>query len=186
MEAMNPKPRNNPKYNLYHQLLSAFGTSLITVGLATLGLNYFLIQSNLEQELQQRAQSITQGVEFSTEGLIELGNTSIIKRVAQNYATLPTVVEVAIVSADGQTLARSGVELQYPPYASIYPELAEVLKQTAQTGTEMSIRTTVDGKPVLVEILPLRSMLFGQTDCRRGLTIAILDLEEMQVVPRKC
>jgi signal transduction histidine kinase/CheY-like chemotaxis protein len=144
-----------------------------------LGFNYFLIQSKLEKELQQRAQSITQGVGFSTEGLIELGNTSIIKRIVQNYATLPTVLEVAIVSPNGETLARSGAELQNPPYASIHPELAEVLQQAAQTGTETSLRTTIDSKPALVEILPFSSTLFGHSD-RRGLTIAILDVEELQ------
>ncbi|QIR36103.1 sensor histidine kinase [Tolypothrix sp. PCC 7910] len=167
------------KNHLSHQLLMGFGISLATVGLTTLGLNYFLIQSKLEQELEQRAQSITQGVGFSTEGLIELGNTSIIKRVVQNYATLPTVIEVAIVSPNGQTIARSGVELQNPPYASIHPELAHVLKQTSQTGLEGSFRITIDGKPALVEILPFSSTLFGLAN-RRGLAIAILDVKELQ------
>ncbi|MHC5596094.1 MAG: sensor histidine kinase [Nostoc sp.] len=167
------------KNYLSHQLLIGFGISLATVGLTTLGLNYFLIQSKLEQELEQRAQSITQGVGFSTEGLIELGNTSIIKRVVQNYATLPTVVEVAIVSPNGQTLARSGSELQNPSYTSIHPELTQVLEQAAQIGSENSFRTTIDGKPVLVEILPFSSTLFGQAD-RRGLAIAILDVKQLQ------
>ncbi|MBN3926138.1 ATP-binding protein [Nostoc sp. NMS4] len=167
------------KSNLSHQLLMGFGISLATVGLTTLGLNYFLIQSKLEQELEQRAQSITQGVGFSTEGLIELGNTSIIKRVVQNYATLPTVVEVAIVSPNGQTLARSGAALQNPPYASIHPELTQVLEQASQTGSETSLRTTINGKPALVEILPFSSTMFGQAN-RRGMTIAILDVEELQ------
>ncbi|MEG3860296.1 ATP-binding protein [Microcoleus sp. herbarium12] len=179
MEAMNPQSKSSKNY-LSRQLLTGFGISLATVGLTTLGLNYFLIQSKLEQELQQRAQSITQGVGFSTEGLIELGNTSIIKRIVQNYATLPSVVEVAIVSPNGQTLARSGAELQNLPYASIHPELAQVLEQAAQTGAETSLRTTVDGKPALVEILPFSSTLFGTRD-RRGMTIAILDVEEMQL-----
>ena len=108
-----------------------------------------------------------------------MGNTSIIKRIAQNYATLATVVEVAIVTPDGETLARSGAELQNPPYASIYPELAQVLEQASQTGTEISLQTTIDGKPALVEILPFSSTLFGSID-RRGLTIAILDVEQLQ------
>ncbi|BAY25906.1 integral membrane sensor signal transduction histidine kinase [Calothrix sp. NIES-2100] len=167
------------KNHLSHQLLIGFGISLATVGLTTLGFNYFLIQSKLEIELEQRAQSITQGVGFSTEGLIELGNTSIIKRVVQNYATLPTVVEVAIVSPDGQTLARSGAELQSPPYNSIHPELAQSLKQASETGLDMSFRTTIGAKPVLVQILPFSSTLFAQTN-RRGLAIAILDVKELQ------
>jgi two-component system, NtrC family, sensor kinase len=166
------------KHCLTHQLLMGFGISLATVGLITLGLNYVLIQAKLEQELEQRARSITQGVSFSIEGLLELGNTSIIKRVVQNYATLPTVTEVAIVSPDGQTLARSGSALQNPLYAAIHPELTQVLEQAAQTGSEMSFRITLEGKPALVEILPFSGTLFGQTN-RHGLAIAILDVEEL-------
>jgi two-component system NtrC family sensor kinase len=168
-----------PKGRLARQLLMGFGISLATVGFTTLGLNYYLIQSKLGKELEQRAQSITQGVGFSTEGLIELGNTTIIKRVAQNYATQPSVVEVAIVNPDGHTLARSGAELKNPPYALVHPELAQILKQASQTGSETTVRTTVDGKPVLVAILPFSSTLFGQVD-KRGLVIAILDVEELQ------
>lgn len=167
------------KRRLSHQLLIGFALSLATVGLTTLGFNYFLIQSKLEKELEQRAQSITQGVGFSVEGLIELGNTSIIQRVVQNYGTLSTVIEVAIVSPDGKTLARSGENLQNPPYASIHPKLTEVLEQTSQTGLEMNLTTTINGKSALVEILPFSSTLFRQAN-RRGLAIAILNVEEMQ------
>jgi signal transduction histidine kinase/DNA-binding NarL/FixJ family response regulator len=176
MAAMSQK---SSKRNLSHQLLLGFGISLATVGLTTLGLNYFLIQSKLEKELEQRAQSITQGVGFSAEGLIELGNTSIIKRVVQNYATLPTVVEVAIVNPNGETLARSGSALKNPPYASVHPELTQVLQQAAQTGSETNFRTNIDGKPALIAILPFSSTLFGLAD-RRGVAIAILDAEELQ------
>lgn len=167
------------KSHLSRQLLMGFGISLATVGLTTLGLNYFLIQSKLEQELQQRARSITQGVGFSTEGSIEQGNTSSIERVVQNYATLPAVLEVAIVSPNGETLARSGSELQNPPYVSIHPELTQVLEQASVTGAEIGFKTAIDGKPALVEILPFSSTLFGKAN-RRGLAIAILDVEQMR------
>ena len=168
-----------PRYNLSHQLLLGFSVALATVGLTTLGFNYFLIQSNLERELKQRAQSITQGVGFSTEGLIELGNTSIIKRVVQNYATLPTVQEVAIVSPDGQTLARSGATIKNPPYGKIHPELAQILEQSAQTGLETSFITKIEGESSLVAILPFSSTIFAQSN-RRGLAIAILNVKELQ------
>ncbi|MEG3876649.1 ATP-binding protein [Microcoleus sp. herbarium7] len=171
--------QKSSKSHLSRQLLMGFGISLATVGLNTLGLNYFLIQSKLEKELQQRAQSITQGVGFSTEGSIELGHTSAIERVVQNYATLPTVMEVAIVSPSGQTLARSGSELHNRPYGSIHPELTQVLEQASVTGAEISFRTAIGGKPVLVQILPFSSTLFGKAN-RRGLAIAILDVEEMR------
>ncbi|WP_293352608.1 MULTISPECIES: ATP-binding protein [unclassified Microcoleus] len=172
---MNQQPRKN----LSRQLLLGFSISLATVGLITLGFNYLLMQSQLEKELEQRARSITQGVGFSTEGLIELGNRSIVKRVVQNYATLPTVVEVAIVSPDGQTLARSGSALKNPAYAMIHPELEQILERSAETGLETSFRTNIDGESALVAILPFSSTIFSQGN-RRGLAIAILDAEEVQ------
>ncbi|MEG3849199.1 ATP-binding protein [Microcoleus sp. herbarium19] len=171
--------QKSSKSHLSRQLLMGFGISLATVGLTTLGLNYFLIQSKLEKELQQRAQSITLGVGFSTEGLIELGNTSIIKRVVQNYGILPAVLEVAIVSPNGQTLVRSGSELQNRPYVAIHPQLTQVLEQASVTGAEISFRTAIGGKPVLVQIWPFSSTLFRQGN-RRGLAIAILDVAELR------
>lgn len=167
------------KNRLSQQLLIGFGISLITVGLTTLGFNHFLIKSQLRYKQEQRAQTITQGVAFSTEGLIELGNTSIIKRIVQNYATMASVLEVAIVSPDGQTLARSGAQAKNRPYAAIYPQLAQILQEAAQTGIEKNFRTQIDGRPVLVEILPFSSTLFAQEN-RRGLAIAILDVKELQ------
>ncbi|BAY62918.1 integral membrane sensor signal transduction histidine kinase [Calothrix brevissima NIES-22] len=164
---------------LSQQLLIGFGISLTTVGLTTLALNHFLIQAKLEKELEQRAQSITLGVSFSTEGLIELGNTSIIKRIVQNYATMASVIEVAIVSPDGQTLARSGAQANNTPYTAIYPQLTQVVQQAAQTGIDRNFRTQINGKPVLVEILPFSSTLFAKEN-RRGLAIAILDVKELQ------
>ncbi|MCC3412688.1 MULTISPECIES: ATP-binding protein [unclassified Microcoleus] len=175
METMSQQARKN----LSRQLLLGFSVSLATVGLITLGFNYFLMQSQLQKELEQRARSITQGVGFSTEGLIELGNRSIVKRVVQNYATLPTVVEVAIVSPDGQTLARSGSALKNPAYATIHPELEQILERSAETGLETSFRTNIDGESALVAILPFSSTLFRQGN-RRGLAIAILNAEEMR------
>ena len=176
METIN---RSSSKSRLSHQLLISFALSIATLGLITLGCNYFLIQSKLEKELEQRAQSITQGVSFSVEGLIELGNRSMIQRVVQNYGTLSTVIEVAIISPDGTTVARSGENLKNLPYISIYPELTQVLEQASVTGSEISFRTTIDGKSALVEILPFSSTLFRQAN-RRGLAIAILNVEEIQ------
>ena len=175
----NPTQLSSVKGKLSRQLLTGFGVALATVGVATLGLNSFLIQTKLEQELQDQAQSITHGVGFSAEGLIELGNQSIIKRVVQNYATLPSVDEVAIVAPSGATLARSGESNTYPTYAIIYPELALLLKQAAQTDQETSFRTVLRGKPVLIQILPFSSAFLGGGDSR-GLVVAILDVTELQ------
>ena len=174
----NKHPASN-KRSLSKQLLVGFGISLLTVGVATLSLNYSLIRSNLKQQVRQRAQSMTQGLEFAAEGLIELGNTTILRRVVQNYATLPAVVEIAIVSPDGMTLAHSSMIQKNRPYASVRPELKAAIEQAASTGIETNFQTVLDNKTVLVEILPFSSILFG-TSGQRGLAIVTIDLKQIE------
>ncbi|HEY9616337.1 MAG TPA: ATP-binding protein [Microcoleaceae cyanobacterium] len=167
------------KQSLSKQFLLGLGISLATVGLSTLGVNYYLIRTGMENQMRERAQSITRSLEFSTEGLLELENKSLLRRVIQNYATLPAVMEIAIVGSDGITVAHSSEQFRQRPYKLIRPELSQILEQTAQTGREISREMTINGKPTLVNVMPFSSVLFGQSG-KRGSAIAILDLNQMQ------
>jgi two-component system NtrC family sensor kinase len=167
------------KSSLARQLLASFGLSLTTVGLATLWVNHRLIQADLGRQVQERAQTITQSLEFSTEGLLELENRSILRRVVQNFATLPAVVEIAIVSPHGETIAQSGQVAKGRPYAEVHPNLVPLMRQASGRGVGNTQEIVLEGKPVLVQILPFQSTLFG-TVGQRGLAIVILDLHQMQ------
>jgi two-component system, NtrC family, sensor kinase len=170
--------------SLSQRLLVSVGLSIATVGLATLGLNYRLMQSDLETQVHQRAQSITQSLEFSTEGLLELENKSILRRVVQNFATIPGVVEIAIVDPSGMAIARSPENTTNQLYISIYPQLAETIEEAATKGVEVTCDILLNGKPAIVQILPFSSTLFG-TSQRRGVAIALLDLNQMQEAANK-
>jgi signal transduction histidine kinase len=165
--------------SLSQQLLVGFGVSVTTVGLATLGINYHLIEADLAQEVRDQAQSITRSLEFATEGLLEVKNSSILRRVVQNYATLPGAIEIAIVNPDGSLLARSPGNQPKQAYAAIYPELAQELEQAATSGVETSYQKILNGKPVIVGIMPFESTIFRVSN-RRGMAIAILDLKQMK------
>ena len=166
--------------NLSQQLLSGFGLSLITVGLATLGINYLLIRSNLEKQVQQRAQSIVHGLEFATEGMIEIGNTAVLRRIVQNYATLETVEEIAIINPEQITLAHSSSTLNNKTYKSPYPELSSAMSQAAATGIEHNIQVVnKEGKGYLLYILPFSSIFFEAPE-KRGLAIVSIDLQQIQ------
>jgi hypothetical protein len=139
--------------SLSKQLLFGFGLSLTTVGLTTLWVNYRLIQSDLTKQAHQRAQTITQSLEFSTEGLLAIENRNILRRVVQNYATLPAVIEIAIVSPDGLILAHSSQDTsQFSPnknsslYKTKHPQLTAAIEQASLAGTETSQETVVDSK----------------------------------------
>ncbi|MEM9274283.1 MAG: response regulator [Cyanobacteria bacterium P01_F01_bin.143] len=171
----------SPQYrrNLSKQLLSGFGLSFITVGLATLGINYLLIRSNLEAQVQQRAQSIVHGLEFATEGMIELGNTEVLRRIVQNYATLETVEEIAIVNPEDITVAHSSSQQNGKPYTANL-ELQSAMKKAAETGIEDNIQVvSPDGEDFLIYILPFSSIYF-QNPGKRGLAIVSIDLKQIQ------
>ena len=166
-------------HSLSQRLLVSVGLSITTVGLATLGLNYRLMQSDLETQVHNRAQSITQSLEFSTEGLLELENKSILRRVVQNFATMPGVLEIAIVDPSGMAIARSPENTTNGPYTSIYPQLAPAIDRAATAGIEVSQDIVVDNQPASAQILPFSSTLFGASQ-RRGVAIALLDLNQMK------
>jgi len=166
-------------HSLSQRLLVSVGLSITTVGLATLGLNYRLMQSDLETQVHNRAQSITQSLEFSTEGLVELENKSILRRVVQNFATMPGVLEIAIVDPSGIAIARSPQNTTNGPYTSIYPQLAIAIDRAATAGIEVSQDIVVDNQPAIAQILPFSTTLFGASQ-RRGVAIALLDLNQMK------
>ena len=161
---------------LSRQLLIPLGVSLSIIGFATLFINYRLIKADLEQKVQQKAQSITQGLEFGLEGLIESEQTSILRRTVQNYATLPNVVEVAIIAPDGLTIANSAELILNRPYR---PEFSHWMEQATEKGVEIHSKTTIKDRPVLVNILPFSSTIFGVSG-RRGLIVVVLDIHQIQ------
>lgn len=165
-------------HNLSQQLLFSCGLSLATVGLGTLWINYQLIQSDLEKQVRTRAQIITQSIEFASEGLLEVEQRHILRRIIQNYATLPAIIEITIVNGDGIILADSQGS-QKRLYTEKHPELRLGVNQSANTGIATAYEIVLDKKPVLVQILPFSSVLFG-TSGRRGLAIAIVDLRQMK------
>lgn len=161
---------------LSRQLLTNLGVSLSVIGVTTLSINYHLIRRDLEQKVQEKAQSITQGLEFATESLIELHHIGILQRTVQNYATLPNVIEIAIVNPDGLTIANSAEATLNLPYR---PELNALMEESALTGMEASHKTKIDERAVLVNILPFSSTMFALNG-RRGLVIVVLNLQQMQ------
>jgi two-component system, NtrC family, sensor kinase len=182
MEARRPMTKQKSevrKHRLSHYFLSRFGMALLAVGAATLGVNYYLVHRDLNERAKERAQSITRSLEFSTEGLIELGETHLLRRMVQNFATLSAVKEVAVVGPDGLLLASSANYRLDRTYDEAYPLLGSVIAETSTTGIERTYPMRLYGKPKLVQLLPFSSTIFGASN-RRGIAIVILDLQEIQ------
>jgi two-component sensor histidine kinase len=176
------KPANAPENRLSRQLLCGLALSLFTVGCVVLAINHHLTQAYLERQVQKRARSITQGLEFATEGLIEANQINLLRRVVQNYASLPTVQEIAIINPTGNILALSPYDHQdnnQTIYSRIHPELASMIQESAINGTEINRQIILHNKSVLVTTLPFSSVLFNSTE-KRGLVIVLIDLAQMR------
>lgn len=174
--------------SLYRQLLVGFGVCLVGVGVVTLEITHKLVESDLHQQVQTRAKSIAQTLEFSTEGLLEADYAPILQRVTQNYATLPAVMEVAIVAPSGQILARGPQRGQdtfddrtttSQMYRTVHPELHPHFEIASMTGIASQVESRHKQHAVLTCFLPFSSRLF-QTSGRRGVAIVTVNLQQMQ------
>ncbi len=184
----------SPKHRISKQLLLGFGLSLAVIGVAALSTIYTSLKFNLDEQVHQRARTITQGLEFASEGLVEDEETFLLERLVQNYATLPAVVEISIVDPRGSLLAHSRrMDLTWTnmDYADIHPTFVPSLLQASRNGTEVDIHAVVEGKPVIVQFLPFSSTVFNKFGAKtsqestpsnrhRGVVIVVMDLQALE------
>jgi|GEM_PF-567134 len=184
----------SPKHRISKQLLFGFGLSLAVIGATALSIIYTSLKFNLDEQVHQRASTITQGIEFASEGLIEDEETFLLERLVQNYATLPAVVEISIVDPRGNLLAHSrkldlmGTNIAY---TGIHPMFVAPLQQASHNGKAVDIHTTLEGKPVIVQFLPFSSTVFNklrekpsqkssQSNKYRGVVVVVMDLQALE------
>lgn len=164
--------------SLSRQLLTGLGIAVVTVGYGVFWVSHELTEADLEKQVEERARSIVRSLEFATEGLIELDNTVVLQRVVQNYATLDAVEEITILNPEGEILAHNQTRALQQTYQDLHPELTKLWQEASQNGSETTVTINVEGKDVLVQMMPFNSVLFGASG-QRGVAIAIMDLEEM-------
>lgn len=177
------------KKSLSSQLLSGFSLSIVLVGTLTLWINYRLLQNDLDKQVKNSAQSITRSLEFATEGLLEYGNTSILQRMVQNYATLPKIVDIDIIAPDGNSLISyksnrlSNSSANKHKFSGISSNLENAFVQASSSGLEIVVQTKIKNREVFVHILPFSSKLFDngrQYANQRGLAVVAIDLEQVR------
>jgi PAS domain S-box-containing protein len=184
----------SPKQRISKQLLLGFGLSLAVIGVTASSIIYASLRFNLDTQINQRARTITQGIEFASEGLIEDDETFLLERLIQNYATLPAVVEISIVDPQGNLLAHSrrlDLTLANIDYADIHPTFVPSLLQASRNGIAVNMHTVLEGKPVIVQFLPFSSTVFNklrenpsqkpsQSNKYRGVVIVAMDLQALE------
>lgn len=165
--------------SLSRQLLIRCAGILIVGTILTEGLAFQIVRKGLENQIRSQGDTITQTLEFTTEGLLDSQNRAILQRVVENYALLPAVIEVAILDPAGNKLAYSSRVLQTQPlmWAQTSARLDQ-LRQASQSGVATTLEASVAGKSALIQILPFSSTLFA-TQGKRGLAVAVIDREEI-------
>ncbi|MBD2148818.1 response regulator [Pseudanabaena sp. FACHB-1277] len=187
------QPIQSPKHRVAKQLLFGFGLSLAVIGFSALSIIYSSLKFNLDEQVQQRAKTITQGLEFASEGLVEDEEIFLLERLVQNYATLPAVVDISIVDPRGKVIAHShrlDVTLTNMTYADIHPQLIPYLQRASRNGVEINTNANLNGKSVIVQFLPFSSTVFNKlgkerspetsSSNNRGVVIAVMDLQKME------
>lgn len=164
---------------LADQLLTSFGLLLLFAGSTSLGLNYFLHQANLQQELQTKAVSITRSLQIAVKTTAESNHLEQLESIVADYGDLPGVLEVMVLDGYGNTLAHTLPAEADHPITAVHPQLTQWLETANRTSTEIFETTELHQQPILVHILPLKLDASGQKTAPR-LVVAMLDLNTIQ------
>ena len=169
---------HNPiKSHISRYLFFSLGATLSIASLALLFAHSYFSQRLLEQEIQQRADTISRGIEFATEGLIESQQPVLLKRVVQNYATLPGVIQIEIISPTGQILTSSPNDRRAKMlWTTKRTKMESQIQKSRQKGLKLNIPIDQDGHSLFVQILPFNNSLFYEKRFF-GQILIVLDIE---------
>ncbi len=165
------------KSHISRYFFFSLGATLSIASLALLFAHSYFSQRLLEQEIQQRADTISRGIEFATEGLIESQQPVLLKRVVQNYATLPGVIQIEIISPTGQTLTSSPNDRRAKMlWTTTRTKMESQIQKSRQKGLKFNTPIEQDGHSVFVQILPFNNSLFHEKRFF-GQILIVLDIE---------
>jgi PAS domain S-box-containing protein len=165
------------KSKISRYLFFSLGATLSIASLILLFAHSYFSQKLLEKEIQQRADTISRGIQFATEGLIESQQPTLLKRVVQNYATLPGVLQVEIISPTGKILTSSPNDLRSKTlWEPLRTKIQPQIQKSRQKGLKLNVPIEQDGYSLFVQILPFNSSLFHQQNLF-GEIIIVLDIE---------
>ena len=169
---------HNPiKSQISRYLFFSLGATLSIASLALLFAHSYFSQRLLEQEIQQRADTISRGIEFATEGLIESQQPVLLKRVVQNYATLPGVIQIEIISPTGQILTSSPNDRRAKMlWTTTRTKMESQIQKSRQKGLKLNIPIKQNGRSLFVQILPFNNSLFYEKRFF-GQILIVLDIE---------
>jgi len=168
---------NLKKAKIARYLFLSLGATLSVASIILVSAHSYFSQKLLEKEIQERANTISQGIEFATEGLIESQQPILLKRVVQNYATLPDVLQIEIISPKGEILTSSPNDARADRFwTPVRQKVQSQIQKSRQTGLKLNVAIEQDGQSLFIQILPFNSSLFHQQNLF-GQIVIVLDIE---------
>ena len=168
------------KSKLTHYLSLIVGSVLLLTTTGTLIINARISQIQLENLISQRADTIAHGIEYATENLVDSQQSAIVQRIIQNYATLPEILQIELLTPDGEVLASSPNDSQSQAFwQPVRQQIITQFNQASQQGKELDILLTKTSHPLFVKVLPFSSVLFSNQE-HFGLIIVVVNLEPIQ------
>ncbi|MEB3308991.1 MAG: PAS domain S-box protein [Snowella sp.] len=167
------------KSKISHSLFWTLGITLSLASLVIIVAQSRLAENLLEEEIRQRADTIAQGIEFATEGLIESQQPILLRRVVQNYATLPNVVQIEIISPRGMVLASSPNDRRSKKlWEPLRQQLQAQITESNKKGLKLSLPLEYRDTSLFVKVLPFSNSLFHEKG-NWGAVIVVLDIEDI-------
>jgi signal transduction histidine kinase len=164
------------KWTVAQRLLSTFIIAFLTVGSIALVGEYWWLRKNLAEQVESRAEALGESLIFAVEAIVEGSYAVSLNRTVQNYATLPAVLEVVIISSDRDIIAQSNSIFPRSLYYRLQPDL-ESLQTSIDRQQSRNIEVILNGKSILVFITPFYSSIFTSSS---GAVILFIDRAEME------
>ncbi len=163
------------QYRLSQQLLTRVGITLLVIGFMILSLNYFCKIADSKQQIRNQAQSITDSVGLMITELVDPNKTDDLIPILQQLSRLPTVIQVVIITPEGQILTPSGPNLTQQQNHFGSGKMQSYIKKASQTQEAVSFSSKVQNQPVFVYLSPIKSLTVPSR-----IIVAILDLQPLQ------
>lgn len=164
------------QWTVAQRLLSTFIIAFLTVGSIALVGEYWWLRKNLAEQVESRAEALGESLIFAVEAIVEGSYAVSLNRTVQNYATLPAVLEVVIISSDRDIIAQSNSIFPRSLYYRLQPDL-ESLQTSIDRQKSRNIEVILNGKSILVFITPFYSSIFTSSS---GAVILFIDRAEME------
>lgn len=164
------------KWTVAQRLLSTFIIAFLTVGSIALVGEYWWLRKNLAEQVESRAEALAKSLIFAVEAIVEGSYTVSLNRTVQNYATLPAVLEVVIVSSDRDIIAQSNSIFPRSLYYRLQPQI-EVLQTSMHRQESLNTEVVLNRRSILVFMTPFYSPIFTSSN---GAVMLFIDRAEME------